>query len=115
MSSTNALEVAVARADEVRDLEILRVTPKGYPPIAVYRLGDAYFATDDTCSHGDASLADGFLDEDCSVECPYHAGRFDIRTGLPQRGPARDPLPMARVSERGGRILASPLPPSARG
>lgn len=108
MSSISATEVAVARADAIGDLEILRVTPEGYPPIAIYRLGDAFFATDDTCSHGDASLADGFLDEDCSIECPYHAGKFDIRTGLPIALPCTEPIRAYRIEARDGILYLTP-------
>jgi nitrite reductase/ring-hydroxylating ferredoxin subunit len=49
--------------------------------------GDLY-AIDDTCTHQDASLADGYL-EDCSIECPLHASTFDLRTGKPSGPPPR--------------------------
>ena len=29
------------------------------PALAVFRLGDEFFVTDDTCTHGDAFLSDG--------------------------------------------------------
>jgi len=48
--------------------------------LAVYRVGEQVYATDDLCSHGDASLSDGFV-EGYDVVCPFHMGRFDIRTG----------------------------------
>ncbi|RKP44145.1 non-heme iron oxygenase ferredoxin subunit [Trinickia fusca] len=48
--------------------------------IAVYRLDDGVFATDNLCTHGNARLCDGFLLDD-EIECPLHQGRFDIRTG----------------------------------
>jgi nitrite reductase/ring-hydroxylating ferredoxin subunit len=57
-----------------------RVDIPGGDPVAVFRLPDGIFAIDDTCTHGAASLADGFVEGD-EVECPFHAGRFDIRTG----------------------------------
>ena len=51
------------------------------PPIAVFHTDDGdVLAIDDTCTHQDASLADGWL-EGCEVECPLHASRFDLRTG----------------------------------
>ena len=51
------------------------------PPIAVFHTDDGeVFAIDDTCTHQDASLADGWV-EGCEVECPLHASRFDLRTG----------------------------------
>jgi len=58
-------------------------------PIAVFHTDDGeIFAIDDTCTHQDASLADGWL-EDCRVECPLHASSFDLRTGAVECPPAR--------------------------
>ncbi len=40
------------------------------------------FAVENRCSHEDTPLADGELDEtDCSIECPRHGSRFDLRAG----------------------------------
>lgn len=61
--------------DEARRIDI-----PGGDPIAVFRLSDGLFATDDTCTHGAASLSEGFVDSG-EIECPFHTGRFDIRTG----------------------------------
>ena len=59
------------------------------PPIAVFHTEDGeLFAIDDTCTHQDASLADGWL-EGCQVECPLHASRFDLRTGEVDEPPAK--------------------------
>jgi 3-phenylpropionate/trans-cinnamate dioxygenase ferredoxin component len=63
------------------------------PPIALYRLNDGYYATEDTCSHAQASLAAGDIDlEECSVECPYHGSLFDIRSGQVLSLPASRPI-----------------------
>src|SRR5260370_23184751 len=63
------------------------------PPIAVYRLNDGFYATDDTCTHAEASLAAGDRDlEECAVECPYHGSFFDITTGHVLSLPASEPL-----------------------
>ena len=48
--------------------------------ICLYRAAGAVYATDDVCSHGHANLSDGYL-EGYEIECPFHQGRFDIRTG----------------------------------
>jgi thiosulfate dehydrogenase (quinone) large subunit len=81
-------------------------------PALVVRANDGeLFALSATCTHAGCELAYG----EGRLNCPCHSSTFDIRTGQPERGPARDPLPMAQVSERGGRIVARPLPPSARG
>lgn len=58
-------------------------------PIAVFHTEDGQFlAVDDTCTHQDASLADGWL-EGCEVECPLHASRFDLLTGAVDAPPAK--------------------------
>ena len=62
------------------------------PPIAVFHTDDGeVFAVDDTCTHQDASLADGWL-EGCEIECPLHASRFDLRTGAVDAPPAKLPI-----------------------
>ena len=56
-------------------------------PIAVFRLDDGgVYAIDDICTHGQAFLSEGYV-EDGMVECPLHAGRFDIRSGCPKSDP----------------------------
>lgn len=62
------------------------------PPVAVFHTDDGeLFAIDDTCTHQDASLSEGWL-EDCMVECPLHAASFDLRTGRPTGPPAKRPV-----------------------
>ena len=48
--------------------------------LAIYRLGGAYFATNDACPHQGGSLSDGCV-VDGFIECPAHFALFDIRTG----------------------------------
>ena len=75
--------------------EALRV--EADPPIAVFHTDDGeVFAIDDTCTHQDASLADGWL-EGCEVECPLHSSRFDLRTGQVDEPPAKRPIRTHRV------------------
>lgn len=60
--------------------EVYRAELDGNHGIAVYLLDDEVFATDDLCTHGEASLAEGEI-EDGKILCPFHLGSFDIRTG----------------------------------
>jgi 3-phenylpropionate/trans-cinnamate dioxygenase ferredoxin subunit len=60
-------------------------------PVAVFNADGELFAIDDTCTHQDASLSEGWL-EDCMVECPLHAASFDLRTGRPTGPPAKRPV-----------------------
>jgi len=59
--------------------------------IAIYTVGDAVYATDNICTHGQARLCDGFLDGH-QIECPLHQGRFDVRDGKATCEPAEEPL-----------------------
>jgi 3-phenylpropionate/trans-cinnamate dioxygenase ferredoxin subunit len=70
------------------------------PPVSVFHTEDGeLYAIDDTCTHQDASLADGWLDS-CWVECPLHAAVFDLRTGEADGILARDPVRTHRVVVR---------------
>ncbi|MFI5606462.1 bifunctional 3-phenylpropionate/cinnamic acid dioxygenase ferredoxin subunit [Amycolatopsis sp. NPDC051903] len=73
--------------DELPPGESVRIA--GPEPIAVFNADGELYAIGDTCSHQDASLADGWL-EGCFVECPLHAALFDLRTGLPSCLPAKE-------------------------
>ncbi len=78
------------------------------PPIAVFHTEDGeIFAIDDTCTHQDASLADGWL-EGCEVECPLHASRFDLRTGAVDAPPAKIGVRTHAVELRGEEIWVTP-------
>ncbi|HJT05682.1 MAG TPA: non-heme iron oxygenase ferredoxin subunit [Stellaceae bacterium] len=48
--------------------------------IALYNVAGRIYATDNVCSHAFALLSDGWLDGS-EIECPLHAGRFDVTTG----------------------------------
>lgn len=55
---------------------------------AIFRTSDdKYYATDDICTHEYAHISDGYV-EGTTVECPRHAGCFDIRTGKALNPPA---------------------------
>jgi len=58
---------------------------------AVFQADDGYFVTADLCSHGPGSLAEGFL-EGHEIECPFHQGKFDIRSGAPTAPPCFEPV-----------------------
>lgn len=76
--------------DEVEEDLPLRVEvdDMGY---AVFRMADAFYVLADLCSHGPGYLSDGFV-EGCEVECPFHQGRFDIRTGAATAAPCEHPV-----------------------
>ena len=74
------MTVRLCEASAVTEGTPLRVEVDGYPPLAVYRAGDHYFVTDDTCTHSKASLSEGDQ-EGTTMVCPVHEGIFDLETG----------------------------------
>ena len=72
-------------------------------PVAVFNVDGVLYAIDDTCTHQDASLADGWV-EDCAVECPLHASCFDLRTGKVSGPPAKFPVRTHRVVVQDGMV-----------
>jgi 3-phenylpropionate/trans-cinnamate dioxygenase ferredoxin subunit len=83
--------VKACKSDALQPGEALRLNLS--PPVALFRLVEGFYAVDDTCTHAQASLAAGDIDvEECTVECPYHASLFDIRSGHVLSFPASKPV-----------------------
>jgi 3-phenylpropionate/trans-cinnamate dioxygenase ferredoxin subunit len=73
--------------------------------IGVFNCGGELLAIEDRCSHDDGELVEGELDsEDCTIECPRHGSRFDLRTGKPLNLPAYVPIDTFPVSVDDGVI-----------
>jgi 3-phenylpropionate/trans-cinnamate dioxygenase ferredoxin component len=74
--------------------------------IAIYHVDGQFYATSDICSHAYAELSGGFLDsDDCTIECPLHGSRFDIRTGAVLSLPAYEPIASYQVRVEGEDVL----------
>jgi nitrite reductase/ring-hydroxylating ferredoxin subunit len=69
--------------------------------LAAFNLGGEFYITDDTCTHGFASLSGGIIDGGI-VECPWHGGTFDIRSGVAVDRPCTVPLNTYRAVVRDG-------------
>jgi 3-phenylpropionate/trans-cinnamate dioxygenase ferredoxin subunit len=66
--------------------------------IALVRIGDAFYAVGDRCSHEDYSLADGDVwPDECELECAKHGSTFDLRTGQPCSLPATQAVPVYQL------------------
>ncbi len=95
--------VFVCQASELAEGEARKVDCQP-AAVAVFRLASGLFATADMCSHGNASMSEGYLEDDGTVECPLHAARFCLTTGRALCLPATDPLPTFAVCEENGAI-----------
>jgi naphthalene 1,2-dioxygenase ferredoxin component len=82
--------VTAAKRGDLAAGDVLGVLLNGRE-IALYDLDGEVYATDDVCTHAYAKLSDGFLDRD-EIECPLHAGRFDVKTGKATAPPCTDDL-----------------------
>ena len=80
----------VASLADIEDGGALSVA--GDPPLVLFRIGGEVLATQQFCTHEDAPLVDGWINEDCTIECPWHGARFDLRTGGVLSPPATKPL-----------------------
>lgn len=90
MDNTGSGRVALCSIEDVADGEALRVEYEDRA-LAVFRLGDEFFVTDDLCTHGAASLSEGYIDGDVVV-CLFHEGGFNIKTGEVAAAPCTVPL-----------------------
>ena len=88
---------------DVPEGEALRIDTS--PVIALFNVGGEFYAINDRCSHGNASMSEGYLEDDATVECPLHAASFCLKTGKALCLPATDPLTTYPVHVEGGDIF----------
>ena len=95
--------VRIAGTADVQDGEALAVEVMGLN-LALYHVSGRWFCTDNVCTHAFALLTDGWLEEH-TIECPLHAGQFDIRTGKGLGPPIDTDLKTFPVRVEGGDVL----------
>ena len=93
----------VAAVADVPDDGALQVGFGG-EPVCLYRLGGTLYATHDTCTHGQASLADGYIVGE-NIECPLHQGLFHIPTGKAVGAPCMVDIRTYPVKIEGGAVF----------
>ena len=95
--------IEVAKVAEVPEDGTFR-TFLGDEPVCLYSVDGTIYATHDTCTHGQASLADGFIDGD-KIECPLHQGLFQIATGKAVGAPCTVDIRVYPVKIENGAVL----------
>lgn len=95
--------VEAVRADELPPGRMTCVEVAGQR-ILVANVDGVFYATDDICTHEDASLSSGSLQGEL-VKCPLHGSRFSLRTGEPVEDPAEEPLRCYRVKVQDNAVL----------
>jgi biphenyl 2,3-dioxygenase ferredoxin component len=95
--------IELCRTTDVLVGKPLRVETEGLV-LAVFNLDGEYFVTDDACTHGPGSLGEGYVEGDV-VECNFHGGQFNIRTGEVVAPPAMEPVKIYRVRIENGMVV----------
>jgi nitrite reductase/ring-hydroxylating ferredoxin subunit len=94
-------DAAEISEDAPRQVEI------GGETYAVFQRGADYFVTQDQCTHGPGFLSEGAVIGD-EIECPFHQGRFDLRTGAPTAPPCFEPIRVWTAHLVDGKICIDP-------
>ncbi|MBR1252299.1 non-heme iron oxygenase ferredoxin subunit [Bradyrhizobium sp. AUGA SZCCT0240] len=86
-SAETTSKVRVCSVAEIVDGEIKGADLPDGQRVALYKVGDRFYATSDTCTHGEASLSEEGLLSGHVVECTWHFGTFDVTTGAALTSP----------------------------
>ncbi|HET8927801.1 MAG TPA: non-heme iron oxygenase ferredoxin subunit [Microbacterium sp.] len=101
-----SLQRICALSELVQD-EARRFDVEDVPMAVVLDSNGEVHAIGDTCTHGEISLSEGFVDDD-ALECWAHGSRFSLRTGHPLNLPAYEPVPVYVVQIDGDDVLVDP-------
>jgi 3-phenylpropionate/trans-cinnamate dioxygenase ferredoxin subunit len=93
--------------DELEPDQAVKVEIDGIPMAVVRDSAGDVFAIGDTCTHGDISLSEGFVEDD-TIECWAHGSKFSLKTGRPLTLPAYEPVPVFKVELIDGDIYIDP-------
>jgi metal-sulfur cluster biosynthetic enzyme/nitrite reductase/ring-hydroxylating ferredoxin subunit len=88
MSTTTSDFVSVAKLSELADghSQLVEVEDR---VLALFRVGSEIFCLDDVCTHDGGPLSEGPIDKAaCTIACPRHGAKFDLRTGAALTMPA---------------------------
>jgi nitrite reductase/ring-hydroxylating ferredoxin subunit len=96
-------KILACKVNELDPGQAKQINLPDRPPLAIFNIDGNFYATDDTCTHGLASLAEGYI-EDGVVECPWHGGTFEIATGKPASFPCVVPLKTYKTDVAGDEV-----------
>ena len=88
---------------EVAPGSALRVETDGLA-LAVFNVDGEFYVTDDQCTHGPGLLSEGFIEGEV-VECNFHNGQFNIKTGEVVSPPCMVPMKTYKTVVENGRVL----------
>ena len=102
-ASANTKRVRVCHVNDLADGQVLKFEHGDYV-LAVYNVDGQFYATDDACTHGPGSLSEGYIEGDV-VECNFHNGQFNIKTGEVVAPPCMIPIKTYRTVVEDGKVF----------
>jgi nitrite reductase/ring-hydroxylating ferredoxin subunit len=96
-------KIELCSTSEVAPGSALKVE-RGELTLAVFNLEGEFYVTDDTCTHGPGSLSEGYIEGDV-VECNFHNGQFNIKTGEAVAPPCMVPVRTYRTVVEDGMVF----------
>jgi len=97
--------VRVASRSDVPPGEMLIVEVAG-EEIVLANVDGQVYAFGNGCTHRGGPLGEGLLEGD-EVECPFHQGRFNVKTGKAVQEPPTEPIPTYEVQVDGDDIMVA--------
>jgi nitrite reductase/ring-hydroxylating ferredoxin subunit len=102
-SSGSAMpRLELCQAADVAEGTALKVETEGLV-LAVFNVDGDYYVLDDACTHGPGSLSEGYIEGDV-VECNFHNGQFNIRTGEVVLPPCMIPMKTYPATVEDGKV-----------
>ena len=99
---TTEAYIAVAQTSEI-PVGAFKAVQTGGKNLLVCHTPSGFHVIDDTCTHDDGPLGDGWLDGEV-IECPRHGAKFDVTTGKVLCLPAAVPVKSYPVVVEGDQI-----------
>ena len=101
--------IKVCAVEDIGVSSAVKVTIDGTPIALVKDSAGVIHAIGDTCSHGEISLSEGFVEDD-TLECWAHGSKFALASGKPRNFPAFEAVPVYPVTITDGDVFVDPTP-----
>jgi chlorite dismutase len=96
--------VEVCPLDELAPGETKTVFLEG-KMVGLFNIGGTIYGLNNRCTHARGPLTEGVINAaECTVVCPWHYGKFDLKTGAAIDGLVRKPLDTYQVEIRDGMV-----------
>ena len=97
------MKIELCRTAQVEPGTALRVE-RGELTFAVFNIEGEFFVLEDACTHGPGSLSEGYIEGDV-IECNFHNGQFNIKTGEVVSPPCMIPAKSYPVTVEDGKVF----------